>query len=41
MRIERRWFLGITVLLLPLLTSSIAKGDKEETQAGLNCTGIG
>ncbi len=32
MRIERRWFLGITVLLLPLLTSFIAKGDQEETK---------
>ena len=32
MKIKRRWFLGITVLLLPLLTPSIAKGDQEETQ---------
>jgi hypothetical protein len=32
MKIERRWFLGITVLLLPILISSIAKGDQEETK---------
>ena len=32
MKANRRWFLGITVLLLPLLTFSIAKGDQEETK---------
>jgi hypothetical protein len=31
MKIERRWFLGVTVLLLPMFASSIAKGDREET----------
>jgi hypothetical protein len=32
MKIERRWFLGMTALLFPLLSSSIAKGDGQEEE---------